>query len=126
DIDLHVLKNADKLDVDKFEADTLARIDMPEEILMRHRIPHFQHIIGGYAAGYYSYMWSEVMDADAFRAFEEAGDVFDPKTAGRLYEFIYSAGGKQDPADAYVAFRGRLPTTQALLDKRGLSKPIAA
>ncbi len=126
DIDLHVLKNADKLDVDKFEVETLARIGMPEEIVMRHRIPHFGHIIGGYAAGYYSYMWSEVMDADAFRAFEEAGDVFDAKTARRLYEFIYSAGGKQDPADAYKAFRGRLPDTQALLDKRGLSKPIAA
>ena len=126
DIDLHVLKNADKLDVDKFEADTLARIDMPEEIVMRHRIPHFQHIIGGYAAGYYSYMWSEVMDADAFRAFEETGDVFDPATAKRLRESIYSAGGTQDPADAYKAFRGRLPDTQALLDKRGLSKPIAA
>jgi peptidyl-dipeptidase Dcp len=126
DIDLHVLRNADKLDVDKFEVETLARIGMPEEIVMRHRIPHFGHIIGGYAAGYYSYMWSEVMDADAFRAFEEAGDVFDAKTARRLYEFIYSAGGKQDPADAYKAFRGRLPDTQALLDKRGLSKPIAA
>jgi peptidyl-dipeptidase Dcp len=126
DIDLHVLKNADKLDVDKFEADALARIDMPEEIVMRHRIPHFQHIIGGYAAGYYSYMWSEVMDADAFRAFEETGDVFDPATAKRLRESIYSSGGTQDPADAYKAFRGRLPDTQALLDKRGLSKPIAA
>jgi peptidyl-dipeptidase Dcp len=126
DIDLHVLKSADKLDVDKFEVDTLARIDMPEEIVMRHRIPHFQHIIGGYAAGYYSYMWSEVMDADAFRAFEETGNVFDPATAKRLRESIYSAGGKQDPAEAYKAFRGRLPDTQALLDKRGLSKPIAA
>ena len=126
DIDLHVLKSADKLDVDKFEVNTLARIDMPEEIVMRHRIPHFQHIIGGYAAGYYSYMWSEVMDADAFRAFEETGNVFDPATAKRLRESIYSAGGKQDPAEAYKAFRGRLPDTQALLDKRGLSKPIAA
>jgi len=126
DIDLHVLKSADKLDVDKFEADTLARIDMPEEIVMRHRIPHFQHIIGGYAAGYYSYMWSEVMDADAFRAFEETGNVFDPATAKRLRDCIYSAGGSQDPADAYKAFRGRLPDIQALLDKRGLSKPMAA
>ena len=126
DIDLHVLEDADKLDVDTFETETMARIGMPDEILMRHRIPHFQHIIGGYAAGYYSYMWSEVMDADAFRAFEEAGDVFDPKTASRLHDFIYSAGGRQDPADAYIAFRGRLPTTEALLAKRGLSKPMAA
>jgi peptidyl-dipeptidase Dcp len=126
DIDLHVLEAADKLDVDKFETETLDRIGMPKEILMRHRIPHFQHIIGGYAAGYYSYMWSEVMDADAFRAFEETGNIFDPKTARKLYDFIYSAGGKQDPADAYIAFRGRLPTTEALLAKRGLSKPMAA
>jgi peptidyl-dipeptidase Dcp len=120
DIDLHVLKSADKLDVDKFEVDTLARIDMPEEIVMRHRIPHFQHIIGGYAAGYYSYLWSEVMDADAFHAFEEAGDVFDPKLAKRLYDHIYSAGGSHDAAAAYIAFRGRLPATQALLEGRGL------
>ncbi|KAB2914803.1 MAG: M3 family metallopeptidase [Hyphomicrobiaceae bacterium] len=120
DIDLHVLQDASGLDVDRFEAETLARIGMPEEIAMRHRIPHFQHIIGGYAAGYYSYMWSEVMDADAFSAFEENGDIFDPEIAKRLHDFIYSAGGSQDPADAYVAFRGRLPTTDALLEKRGL------
>jgi peptidyl-dipeptidase Dcp len=87
---------------------------------MRHRLPHFLHIIGGYAAGYYSYMWSEVMDADAFKAFEEKGDIFDPATAKRLYDYIYSAGAKQDPADAYKAFRGRLPKTDALLEKRGL------
>ena len=92
----------------------------PREIVMRHRIPHFQHIIGGYAAGYYSYLWSEVMDADAFHAFEEAGDVFDAKLAKRLYDHIYSAGGSHDAAEAYVAFRGRLPATQALLEGRGL------
>ena len=126
DIDLHVLEDPDGLDVDKFEKKTLKKIDMPEEIVMRHRIPHFQHIMGGYAAGYYSYMWSEVMDADAFRAFEEAGDVFDPEMARRLYANIYSAGGRRDPADAYVAFRGRLPTTEALLEKRGLKRAAAA
>ena len=126
DIDLHVLEEPDGLDVDKFEKKTLKKIDMPEEIVLRHRIPHFQHIMGGYAAGYYSYMWSEVMDADAFRAFEEAGDVFDPKLARRLYDHIYSAGGRQDPAEAYVAFRGRLPATDALLEKRGLKGGAAA
>ena len=71
-------KTPSELDVDAFEEETLGRIGMPAEIGMRHRIPHFQHIIGGYASGYYSYMWSEVMDADAFSAFEEAGDIFDP------------------------------------------------
>jgi peptidyl-dipeptidase Dcp len=121
DLDLHVLENTDGLDVDAFEKDTLGRIGAPPEIGMRHRIPHFQHIIGGYASGYYSYMWSEVMDADAFGAFEEKGDIFDPATARKLYENIYSAGGKRDPADAYKAFRGRLPTTRALLEKRGLA-----
>jgi peptidyl-dipeptidase Dcp len=121
DLDLHVLKDAARLDVDAFERKTLDRIGMPHEIVMRHRIPHFGHIIGGYAAGYYSYLWSEVMDADAFRAFEEAGDIFDAETASRLYRHIYSAGGSQDAAKAYVAFRGRLPTTEALLEQRGLA-----
>ena len=120
DLDLHALETAEGLDVDRFEKQTFARIDMPREIVMRHRIPHFQHIIGGYAAGYYSYLWSEVMDADAFHAFEEAGDVFDAKLAKRLYDHIYSAGGSHDAAEAYVAFRGRLPATRALLEGRGL------
>ena len=121
DLDLHLLRDAKGLDVDRFEQQTLTRIGMPDEIVMRHRIPHFQHIIGGYAAGYYSYLWSEVMDADAFEAFEETGDVFDGKTARRLYETIYSAGGRRDPAEAYKAFRGRPPTTKALREKRGLA-----
>jgi peptidyl-dipeptidase Dcp len=121
DLDLHVLENAGDLDVDAFEKKTLDKIGAPPEIGMRHRIPHFQHIIGGYASGYYSYMWSEVMDADAFKAFEETGDIFDRAMAGKLYDNIYSAGGKQDPADAYKAFRGRLPTADALLEKRGLA-----
>ncbi len=108
-------------DVEKFEADTLERIGMPREIVMRHRLPHFMHIIGGYAAGYYSYLWSEVMDADAFAAFEEAGDVFDPETAVKLKEFIYSAGNRRDPHEAYVAFRGRPPKIDGLLKKRGLA-----
>ena len=120
DLDLHVLKSTKGLDVDAFEKKTLEAIGMPAEIVMRHRIPHFQHIMGGYAAGYYSYLWSEVMDADAFKAFEETGDIFDPKLAKRLHDHIYSAGGSHDSAKAYIAFRGRLPETQALLEKRGL------
>ena len=97
---------------------------MPAEIVMRHRLPHFQHLFsgGGYAAGYYSYMWSEVLDADAFEAFEETGDAFDPATAKRLRDFIYGAGNLRDPAEAYKAFRGRLPTVDALLKKRGLAR----
>jgi len=105
-----------------FQADVLERISMPEPIAMRHAIPHFQHIFAGdgYAAGYYSYMWSEVLDADAFRAFEDTGNVFAPDTARRLKDHILSAGATRKETDAYVAFRGRLPNVEGLLDKRGL------
>ncbi len=120
DMELHTVGEAESLDIDTFEKDVLSRIGMPAEIVPRHRVPHFQHIIGGYAAGYYSYLWSEVMDADAFAAFEEAGDIFDRKTATKLKTHIYSAGGKRDALDAYVAFRGRAPETEGLLRKRGL------
>ena len=122
DLDIHALPGSAKLDVSQFERDDLARIAMPAEIVMRHRLPHFQHLFsgGGYAAGYYSYMWSEVLDADAFEAFQETGNAFDPATAKRLRDFIYSAGNLRDPAEAYKAFRGRLPAVDALLKKRGL------
>jgi peptidyl-dipeptidase Dcp len=104
------------------QAATLARIGMPPSIVMRHAAPHFQHVFSGdgYSAGYYSYMWSEVMDADAFAAFREAGDVFDPATAQRLADCILSAGGSREPDELYVAFRGRMPGVEALLAKRGL------
>jgi peptidyl-dipeptidase Dcp len=120
DMELHALADASDLDVGTFEKSALSKLGMPDEIVMRHRIPHFSHIMGGYAAGYYSYLWSEVMDADAFAAFEEAGDPFDPATAKRLKAHIYAAGNSRDPADAYVAFRGRAPKIDGLLKKRGL------
>jgi peptidyl-dipeptidase Dcp len=127
DLDLHSREKAEAADVIALERDSLARIDMPAEIAMRHRVPHFQHLFsgGGYAAGYYSYMWSEVLDADAFAAFKEAGDHFDPATAKKLRDYIYSAGNLRDPAEAYKAFRGRLPTVDALLKKRGLDDAAA-
>jgi peptidyl-dipeptidase Dcp len=121
DLELHALQDTDQLDADAFETETLERIGAPVEIGMRHRIPHFQHVIGGYASGYYSYMWSEVMDADAFSAFEEAGDIFDAKLAQKLHDHIYAAGGTRDPVKLYKAFRGRQPKVQALLEKRGLA-----
>ena len=123
DLNLHSLPDAKVLDVTAFERKDLERIAMPPEIVMRHRLPHFQHLFsgGGYAAGYYSYMWSEVLDADAFAAFEETGNAFDPPTAKRLRDYVYSAGNRRDPEDAYKAFRGRLPTVDALLKKRGLA-----
>ncbi len=122
DLDIHALPDAGALDVSEFERRTLADMKMPAEIVMRHRLPHFQHLFSGsgYAAGYYSYMWSEVLDADAFEAFEETGDAFDPATAKRLRDFIYSAGNLRDPGEAYKAFRGKMPSVDALLKKRGL------
>ena len=123
DLDLHLATDTDDIDVIAFEKQALERIHMPEAVVMRHRTPHFQHIFagGGYASGYYSYLWSEVLDADAFEAFVEAGDIFDPETARRLHDHIYSAGYRRDPAEAYAAFRGRMPSTEPLLRKRGLA-----
>jgi peptidyl-dipeptidase Dcp len=128
DLDLHLQPATDMgLDIGSFEEAALARIGMPAEIVMRHRPTHFAHIFagGGYAAGYYSYLWSEVLDADAFAAFEEAGDIFDPGTAKKLHDYVYAAGGSRDPAELYTAFRGRLPTPDKLLKRRGLAEDSA-
>jgi peptidyl-dipeptidase Dcp len=128
DLDFHSLAEAEQLDPATFERMALDRIGMPEEIVMRHRSPHFTHVFAGdhYSAAYYSYMWSEVLDADAFNAFQETGNVFDPATAERLYRFIYSAGGSRTPDESYKAFRGRLPTADALLERRGLADAATA
>ncbi|MER9331041.1 M3 family metallopeptidase [Mesorhizobium sp. M0488] len=106
----------------RFEAETLAALDMPDTIAMRHRTPHFGHVFAGdgYSAGYYSYMWSEVLDADAFAAFEETGDPFNPVLAERLRKNIYAAGGSKDPEELYTAFRGKMPSPEAMMVKRGL------
>lgn len=122
DLELHTM-SADKVqDIGEIEKDILQKIGMPDEITMRHRTPHFAHVFSGdgYSAGYYSYMWSEVMDADAFEAFKETGDVFDETTSQLLLENIYSAGGSRDPAELYVNFRGQMPEIDALLEGRGL------
>ncbi|WP_336276414.1 M3 family metallopeptidase [Bartonella sp. CB178] len=105
-----------------FERKELEKLQMPDTIIMRHRPPHFAHIFSGdgYASGYYSYMWSEVLDADAFQAFEEVGDVFNVGLADKLKRFIYSAGGSCDPEELYKAFRGRFPSPEAMIKKRGL------
>ncbi|QCO57022.1 M3 family metallopeptidase (plasmid) [Pseudorhodobacter turbinis] len=104
------------------QAEVLAEIGLPHAIRMRHATPHFAHVFSGdgYSSGYYSYMWSEVMDADAFAAFEEAGDPFDPQVAAKLEKFILSAGGSQDPEALYTQFRGRMPGVEPLLKGRGL------
>ena len=105
------------------QAEVLERLGMPRSIVMRHASPHFQHVFAGdgYSAGYYSYMWSEVLDADAFSAFQEAGNAFDPDMAKKLADYIYSSGGSIDPEEAYIAFRGKLPSPEAMLVKKGLA-----
>jgi peptidyl-dipeptidase Dcp len=109
-------------DLAEFEAQALARLKLPPEVGVNHRLLHFQHLFAGasYAAGYYVYLWAEVLDADAFDAFKEAGDPFDPVTAERLRRCIYAAGDSVAPQQAYAAFRGRLPSIEPLLRKRGL------
>jgi len=129
DLEFHSQPAAASRDVRTFERQELEKIGMPVEMVMRHRPTQFGHIFSGdhYASGYYSYMWSEVMDADAFGAFEEAGDIFDPAVAKRLHDDIYSSGGSREPDQAYIAFRGRKPEPDALLRGRGLlDEPEAA
>jgi len=122
DLEFHSQPAEASRDVRAFEQRELEKIGMPAEIALRHRPTQFGHIFSGdhYASGYYSYMWSEVMDADAFGAFEEAGDIFDPAVAKRLHDDIYSSGGSREPDEAYIAFRGRKPEPDALLRGRGL------
>lgn len=122
DLELHTMPAEDAQDIISVERQILDKLGMPEEITMRHRTPHFAHVFSGdgYSAGYYSYMWSEVMDADAFEAFRETGDAFDPATAEKLLTYIYSAGASRDPAELYIDFRGQMPEIDALLEGRGL------
>lgn len=104
------------------QSDVLASLGMPKSMVMRHATPHFQHIFSGdgYSAGYYSYMWSEVLDADAFEAFEETGNPFNPDVARRLRDNVYSVGGSVDAEETYKAFRGKMPSPDAMMRKRGL------
>jgi peptidyl-dipeptidase Dcp len=122
DLDLHRVAATGTFDPARFELDFLDRMGVPKEIGLRHRLPHFQHLFagGGYAAGYYAYLWAEVLDADGFAAFTEAGDAFDPELAARL-EAIYRAGDTRDPMELYCVFRGREPAIAALLQQRGLA-----
>lgn len=126
DMKLHLAGDA-KIDPDAFERDTLKELGMPEEIVMRHRTPQFAHIFSGdqYSAGYYSYLWSEVIDYDAFDAFLEAGSPYDKATAKRLQETIMSVGNSIDPAQAYRNFRGRDPKIDAYLRAKGFPATTA-
>jgi peptidyl-dipeptidase Dcp len=120
DMKLH-LAGAQKIDADAFEKTTLAELGMPNEIVMRHRTPQFMHLFSsdGYSAAYYSYLWSDVLTADAYGAFVEAGGPYDHKVAARLRKDIFSVGNTIDPAEAYRSFRGREPRVEALMKKRG-------
>jgi len=123
DMALHAHPDPAGVDITAFEREELQRIGMPREILPRHRLPHFGHLFGSasYAAGYYVYLWAEVLDADGYDAFLEAGDPFDPAVAERVRRYVYSSGGTLPPAAAYRAFRGRDPRVEPLLAQRGLA-----
>ncbi|HEY8413443.1 MAG TPA: M3 family metallopeptidase [Pyrinomonadaceae bacterium] len=123
DMKLH-LAGDKKIDPDAFERETLAQLGMPKEIVMRHRTPQFLHVFSsdGYSAGYYSYLWSDVITADAFGAFVEGKGPYDKAVAERLRKYIFSVGNTVDPVEAYRAFRGRDPKIDALMQKRGFSK----
>lgn len=127
DLAYHRLPDPAGLDAATFERDTLAALGMPAEIAMRHRSPHFAHIFDGdfYAAGYYAYLWAEVLDADGFQAFVEAGDPFDAGVAERLRRFIYEPGNSVDPGELYRQFRGRDPGVEPLLAGRGLLSAVS-
>ncbi|MFY0680947.1 MAG: M3 family metallopeptidase [Thalassovita sp.] len=122
-VDLEFHKGAAPADPMASQTALLDRLGMPKQIAMRHATPQFAHVFSGdgYSSGYYSYMWSEVMDADAFEAFEEVGDAFDPALAKSLEANILSTGGSKDAQELYTAFRGRMPGVEALLKGRGLA-----
>jgi peptidyl-dipeptidase Dcp len=126
DMAVHSHTSSEAPDITAFEAAELQRIGMPPGVGMNHRLPHFQHLFSGnsYAAGYYVYLWAEVLDADAFDAFVEAGDPFDAEVATRLCRYIYSSGNSLPPANAYLAFRGRPATVEPMLRKRGLLEEV--
>ena len=126
DLAYHLNTNPASLEIDAFENEVLASRQNLEQIPMRHRSTHFLHTFAGegYSAGYYSYLWAGVLDNDGFAAFEEAGDIFDPELAQKLYDNVFSAGDTQDAMDAYVGFRGREPEVDALLRNRGFTDDV--
>jgi len=122
DMALHLHDDPAGIDIERFEAEERERLGVPHEIGLRHRLPHFGHIFSGssYAAGYYVYMWAEVLEAEAFDAFDEAGNAFDPALAEKLHRYVYSAGDSREQRAAFRAFRGRDPQAAPMLRKRGL------
>ena len=124
DMDWHTVTEVVEMDPHEFENKSLGRIDLMDEIVSRYRSPYFRHIFaGGYSAGYYSYVWAEVLDADAFQAFKETGDLFDKKTAAAFRENVLEKGGSEDPMVLYKKFRGSEPGIEALLERKGMGQP---
>ena len=121
-MDIHLAGDR-KIDADAFEKESLAKLGMPDQIVMRHRPTQFGHIFSGdgYSAGYYAYLWAQVLDHDGFAAFEETGDVFNPDVARRFHDEVLIRGNSRDPAESYRAFRGRDPKIDALLRNRGFA-----
>ena len=121
DMEYHVLNEPVEVNVREFEKKVLDKYGLIPEIKPRYRSTYFNHIWNsGYAAGYYSYYWSEMLDADAFQAFKETGDIFSREVASRFENEILSKGGSRDPLEMYIAFRGKEPGIEALLENRGL------
>jgi peptidyl-dipeptidase Dcp len=122
DMAAHALGDAQGPDITAFEQAEVARMGLPAALGLNHRLAHFQHLFAGssYAAGYYVYLWAEVLDADGYDAFTEAGNPFDATVAQRLRQFIYASGNSREPREAYRAFRGRDPVVQPMLRERGL------
>jgi peptidyl-dipeptidase Dcp len=120
DMDWHTLTEAKGVDVTAFENASMAKLGMPKEIVPRYRSVYFRHVFsGGYSAGYYAYIWAEVLSADAFQAFKEKG-IFDPVTARSFRTNILERGGSEEAMVLYQRFRGREPSVEPLLEKRGL------
>lgn len=124
DMDWHTVTDFVEMDSQEFEDKSLGRINLMDEIVVRYRSPYFRHVFaGGYSAGYYSYVWAEVLDADAFQAFKETGDLFDQKTAAAFRENVLEKGGSVKPMELYKNFRGSEPGIEPLLERKGLTQP---
>jgi peptidyl-dipeptidase Dcp len=123
DLSYHTLPAGEKVETTSFEKEKMEALGLIRQIAPRYRSTYFQHIFsGGYSAGYYSYIWSEVLDSDAFAAFKEKGNLFDQQTATAFRTNILAKGGTEEPMDLYKAFRGREPEVKYLLENRGLDK----
>jgi peptidyl-dipeptidase Dcp len=121
-MDWHTISEDVNINVDQFEKESMGKIGLINEIIPRYRSTYFRHIFSGdYSSGYYSYIWSAVLDSDAFDAFEKTGNVFDPELAKKYRQFILSAGGSDDSMVLYRKFRGSDPSIEPLLIKRGLN-----